>query len=239
MAELGRLDCDPLGPVQLVALADEMTSLLRHELRNKFASVRSAGFYVRRRLRSTEAWQADPRLEELSGIIQEEMRVANELLDQRPSLQHLFAPAPSRVDASECVRLAVSCTRMSSECAVAVQVDSQTGYVTADPNELALAVRCLVENAVEAMGGSGAVRVRAMPLDSRYVIEVEDAGVGIRELQRAAVLEPFYTTKPGHAGLGLNVARRLVERHGGSLIFREMPTGTAVALELSLAVEGA
>jgi signal transduction histidine kinase len=235
VAEVSQVGLDPLGPVQLVAIADEMASLLRHELRNKFASVRSAGFYVRRRLRETEAWQADPRLDELSGIIQDEMRLANELLDQRLRLQHLFAAAPARLDAAECVRLAASCARAPSGCSVTIEVDARSGYVTADPNELALAVRCLVENAVDATGNSGAVRVRALPLAARYTIEVEDAGCGIAEAQRSVVLQPFYTTKPGHAGLGLNIAQRIAERYGGSLTFSQVPTGTTTVLELAAA----
>lgn len=226
---------DPLGPAQMVAVADEMASLLRHELRNKFSSVRSAAFYVRRRLRETEAWQADSRLEELSGIIQEEMRVANELLDQQHRLQHLFAAAPARVDAADSVRVATSCLRVAGGCSVVVEVEAQPGHVTADPNELALAVRCLVENAIEATSGGGTVRVRALPVQARYVIEVVDGGPGIPESQRSALLQPFYTTKPGHAGLGLNIARRIADRYAGALLFRDVARGAALALELGLA----
>jgi signal transduction histidine kinase len=237
VAELGRLPVDPLGPVQLVAVADETASLLRHELRNKFASVRNAEFYVRRRLRDSEAWRADPRLDEMSGIIREEMRLASELVDRRAQLGKLFTPAPARVDAAECTQLAVACTRMFSGCAVAIHVDLRPGQVVADPNELALAVRCLLENAVEATGLNGDVHVRAGQVGTRYVIEVEDAGAGILDSQ--AVLEPFHTTKPGHAGLGLNIARRIVERYGGVLVFRERSTGSGVALELELAAASA
>jgi signal transduction histidine kinase len=235
VAEVTPLGLDPLGPAQLVAIADEMASLLRHELRNKFASVRSAGFYVRRRLRETEAWQADPRLDELSGIIQDEMRLANELLDQRLRLQHLFAAAPARVDAADCVRLAASSVRGLGNGAVALEVEARSGSVMADPNELALAVRCLVENAVEATGNNGTVRVRAWPGAARYTIAIEDAGSGIEESRRSLVLQPFYTTKPGHAGLGLNIAQRIAERYGGSLVFSQVSAGTTTVLELATA----
>jgi signal transduction histidine kinase len=239
MAEPGRFLMDPLGPVQLVAVADETASLLRHELRNKFASVRNAEFYIRRRLRETEAWRADVRVEEMSGIIRDELRVANELLDQRVQLGQLFAAAPSVVDAAECVRLAVGCARTVGTSAVTIRVDAQSGHVMADANELALAVRCLVENALEASERSGEVVVRAAPVAARYSIQVEDAGAGVPESQRGAVLEPFHSTKPGHAGLGLNIARRIAERYGGALLFSDRPIGTAVVLELELAAAGA
>jgi signal transduction histidine kinase len=226
---------DPLGSVQLVATIDEAASALRHDLRNKFGSVRSAEYYIRRRLQSTEAWQAEPRLEEMSGIIRDEIRAANELLDQRQQLQHLFVAAPSRIDAAECVRRAVACTRMDRDCRVEIELRAEAGNVVADAAELALAVRCLLENAVEALGESGVVHVRArLETSSRYVIEIEDAGVGIPPSQRAVVLAPFYTTKPERAGLGLNIARRIAERYSGTLAFRDVAVGTTVALELDL-----
>ena len=225
---------DPLGSVQLVAIVDETMSALRHDLRNKLASVRNAEFYIRRRLRSTETWQADPRLEEMSGIIQDEMRTANELLDQRARLQHLFTPAPARIDAAECVRRAVASTRKIAECGVELAVEAQAGEIVADPSELTLALRCLIENAVEALGSSGIVRIKASAQASRYVIQVEDAGPGIAESQRKAVFDAFFTTKPGHAGLGLNIARRIAERYDGSLVLRETAAGTTIALELGL-----
>jgi signal transduction histidine kinase len=224
---------DPLGSVQRVAVADESASLLRHELRNKFASVRSAEFYIRRRLRTSEAWNADPRLEELSGIIQEEMRLASELLDRR-HLQHVFTPAAARVDAADCVRHAAACTRRSKDCHVEIEVEAEAGHVLADPSELALATRCLLENAVEALGTNGLVRVRARPEALRYVIRIEDTGAGVSKSQHDALFEPFFTTKPGHAGLGLKIARRIAERYAGILQFCESPQGTVVALELEL-----
>jgi signal transduction histidine kinase len=239
VAEPVRLPVDPLGPVELVAVVDEAASLLRHELRNKFASTRNAEFYIRRRLRETDAWQADARVEEMSAIIRDEMRLANELLEQRVQLGHVFTPAPSVVDAADCVHLAVGCTRTVSACAVTIRVEAQSGQVMADEKELALAVRCLVENAVEATGLRGEVLVRATPMAARYVIQVEDTGAGVPESRRGAVLEPFHTTKPGHAGLGLNIARRIAERYGGALVFGGRPVGTAVALELELVVGGA
>jgi signal transduction histidine kinase len=225
---------DPLASVQLMAIADEIASTLRHELRNKFSSVRSAGFYIRRRLRNTEPWQADPRLEDLSGIIQSEMGLASELLDRGGCPQQLFTRAVTQADAQECVRRAVAWARIPGERASHIDIDAQPGCILVDPSELVLAVRCLVENAAEASDAPGAVQVRAAPEASRYVIQVSDGGSGISESQRESVLNAFYTTKPGHVGLGLNIARRIAQRYEGALSFCEASTGATVALYFNL-----
>jgi PAS domain S-box-containing protein len=49
------------------------------------------------------------------------------------------------------------------------------------------------------------------------VLAVQDAGIGLRELEEARLFEAFYTTKPGGLGMGLSISRSIVERHGGRL----------------------
>lgn len=72
---------------KLAGITEEVASVLRHDLRNKLAVIRNAAFYIRRRLAGTEAWRADPRLEELSGVIQTEATRANELINERLGLR--------------------------------------------------------------------------------------------------------------------------------------------------------
>jgi signal transduction histidine kinase len=52
---------------------------------------------------------------------------------------------------------------------------------------------------------------------ARVVITVEDAGVGLGDLQADHLFEPFYSTKPGGLGMGLSISRSIIESHGGRL----------------------
>ena len=77
-------------------------------------------------------------------------------------------------------------------------------------------------NAVEAMRGSGSVRIGATLERSRRVarrpcIAIADDGPGIEPEVAAHVFDLFYTTKATGAGVGLAMARRLVERQGGTI----------------------
>ncbi len=237
--EAAQTALDLLGIAERAAIAEEVASAVRHDLRNKLAAIRNASFYIRRRLAKTDAWSADPRLEELSGVIQQEATASNELLSERLGLKHLFAPVVERTDAGERVRHAIACARIPREGEVRVEIDAHVGEVDADPTELALAIRCLLENASEATDGQGAVEVRAFPLDSYCVIEVEDRGPGIPTAERGLVLKPFHTTKKGHAGLGLNIAARIARRYRGRMVLGEPPSGALVAIHLPIAERGA
>jgi two-component system, NtrC family, sensor histidine kinase HydH len=64
--------------------------------------------------------------------------------------------------------------------------------------------------------------------DGVLVLQVRDHGPGIPPEERARIFEPFYTTRTSGTGLGLSVARRVVELHGGTLTAEDAPEGGAL-----------
>ena len=96
----------------------------------------------------------------------------------------------------------------------------------------------LIDNAADAMGGTGRLVLRtARDGDDAVVVEVQDAGPGIPEEVQPHVLRAFFTTKPPGqgSGLGLDGAKRIVEqRHGGRLSFTTGPGGTTFRVRLLL-----
>jgi signal transduction histidine kinase len=210
---------------------------MRHAVRNKLATARNAATYIHRRLSKTESWQSDPRIQTFHGFIETELDAAGELLDPKGALAHIFTRHAERVPASGCIREAVAHARVGADAARAVRVETpDDAEVNVDPRELALAVRCLVENALEATGGRGPVSVRGNGDADRFVIEVADDGPGIEESRREDAMRAFFTTKPGHAGVGLAIARRIARRYDGGLALGTSPSGGLVArLELPTA----
>ena len=101
----------------------------------------------------------------------------------------------------------------------------------------------LIDNAADAMTGTGRLVLRTSRDADDAVVEVQDQGPGIPEAAQARVFDAFFTTKdPGRgSGLGLDSARRIVEqRHGGTLTFTTGADGTTfrVTLPLSEARQG-
>ena len=90
-------------------------------------------------------------------------------------------------------------------------------------------------NASQAMNGAGTLSVQARTHDGRAYIDVADTGPGIPDEVRDRIFEPFFTTKSRGGGLGLPIARRTVELHGGVLSLTCPPSGgTVVHVELPL-----
>jgi signal transduction histidine kinase len=99
-----------------------------------------------------------------------------------------------------------------------------------DGGELELALYCLVENALEA--AAGAVTVRWGQAPELAVIEVADDGPGLDEEARRKAREPFFTTRPGRLGLGLNVVARVAQRWRGNLELADARPGLVARLSL-------
>ena len=221
---------DPLDGAERVAFAEEVSSAMRHAVRNKLAAARNAATYIQRRLSKTEAWQSDARIQTFHGLIESELDAAGGLLDPKDALAHVFTRHAERVPAARCIREAVQHARVGADGARSVRVEAaDDAEVMVDPRELALAVRCLVENAVEATNGQGPVSVRGTPDGNRFVIEVADEGPGIEEPRREEAMQAFFTTKPGRAGVGLAIARRIARRYDGAFALGTSSSGGLIA----------
>lgn len=86
----------------------------------------------------------------------------------------------------------------------------------------------LVQNAIQAMNAQGQVAVRVATSADRCVVTVRDHGPGIAPENRDRVFEPFFTTRHRGTGLGLPIAKRVVERHGGSIELDCPPEGGTI-----------
>jgi signal transduction histidine kinase len=102
--------------------------------------------------------------------------------------------------------------------------------VRADREQIRQVWLNLAVNALEAMRTGGELRVRWREGEAgQLVVEFVDNGAGIAAGDLPRVGQPFYTTKQGGTGLGVAIAQRIVERHGGTLTLESEPGRGTVA----------
>jgi len=95
----------------------------------------------------------------------------------------------------------------------------------------------IIDNAIDAMGGKGELRLRTYRDDNCVVVEIGDNGPGISPDVRAHIFEPFFTTKRvgEGTGLGLDTALRIVKKHRGNIEVSSKPGDTRFQVWLPLA----
>ena len=98
----------------------------------------------------------------------------------------------------------------------------------------------IIDNAIDAMGGKGELRVRTYREDDCVVVEIGDNGPGISPEIESHIFEPFFTTKGvgEGTGLGLDTVQRIVKKHRGNIQVRSKPGDTRFQVRLPLS-EGA
>jgi PAS domain S-box-containing protein len=94
----------------------------------------------------------------------------------------------------------------------------------------------LIFNAVDAMPRGGHIHISVKQHEDKISLVVQDNGAGMSREDAAHIFDPYFTTKGrGHAGLGLSIARRFVERHGGSITVESIKgAGSTFRIEFPL-----
>ncbi len=143
--------------------------------------------------------------------------------------------AMEEVDAAPVVKRAVEKARNKAP-GIEFDVEIEEGLrpVKADPSKLGLLMDILVDNAVKYSPPEGEARVELSRSDDRVLISVYDRGSGIPEEHRARIFDRFYQveeaqhhSKPG-MGLGLYLAKEIVEAHGGKIWYEPNPSGGSI-----------
>ncbi|GIK39358.1 MAG: hypothetical protein BroJett011_31910 [Chloroflexota bacterium] len=231
-AERRRLD-------RLAALG-EMSAVVAHEIRNPIAGIAAGIDYLTRNVAKDS-----PEFEGavmMRGEIQRVNRILEDIL---------FVARPARLklsneDVAEIIEDVLQRFRAQvEESRVMIVIDYANNLprLSVDRQRLEQLFTNLIINATQAMpnGGQLSLQTRAAPSQNgkpadEVIVTIADTGPGIPVETQQHIFEPFFTTKTRGTGLGLTIARRIVEEHGGTIsIESEAEHGTRFIIRLPVA----
>jgi signal transduction histidine kinase len=226
---------------RLSALRADFVSLVSHELRSPMASVIGSARTLQLRWRELGP---DQRESFLALIAHETSRLADligDVLDTSRIEAGTFSYSFDDVDLAFLVRdSAAAAERGQDEVPVRAVVHDPLPRVRGDRERLRQVLVNLIDNAVKYSPPGVEVNVEAQSTNGRVVIEVRDQGPGIAPEHQQVIFEKFGRVQGGSAkpgtGLGLFIARSIVEAHGGSLAVRSNPERGSI-FTLSLPVD--
>ncbi|NEP78432.1 MAG: AAA family ATPase [Okeania sp. SIO3B3] len=104
------------------------------------------------------------------------------------------------------------------------------------PNELVQVWTNLIHNAIQAMDGKGKIEIKVRQNNQGIVVEITDSGAGIPPEIQDKIFQPFFTTKPAGegSGLGLEIVKKIVEKHHGKIDFESQPGKTTFRVKLPI-----
>lgn len=104
------------------------------------------------------------------------------------------------------------------------------------PDELNQVWTNLVHNAVQAMHGEGQLEIAVFQQENQVVVQMTDTGCGVPEEIRERIFEPFFTTKTAGegSGLGLDIVKKIIEKHAGQITLESRPGRTTFSIFLPI-----
>jgi signal transduction histidine kinase len=214
---------------RLTALG-RLSTVIAHEVRNPLMIIKASLHGLRQPDVTAEG------MREAAADIDEEVgrlnRIVNEVLDfARPIRFDLSA-----VDVNALCRASAAAAQAAGPGApIVLRLDEGLTPITADQERLRMALVNVLVNARHAGNGEGEVTLATAANGERVHITIADRGVGISTEDLAHIFDPYFTTKRGGTGLGLPIAKNVIEGLGGTIAVSSAPgRGTEIHLELPL-----
>jgi C4-dicarboxylate-specific signal transduction histidine kinase len=230
-----------LAHINRFSTAGELTASISHEINQPLGAVLTNAETARAILKSPR-----PALDELNDIVDDilqDNRRASEVIRRMHSLLRKAPFDPKNIDLNDLVRETSS---FLSALAVARKVEL-VSLTTPDPLpivgdrvQLQQVILNLVVNAIDAMSGTSGenriVGLRTSRVGNFAELSISDRGPGIPADKLKDVFEPFFTTKAEGMGMGLSIARTIVEAHDGQIsAVNESETGAVFRVRLPIA----
>lgn len=229
---------------QLDRLRRSFTASVSHELRTPLTSILGYLELLRESLAELEPTQ-DRYLSVIDRNANRLLHLVNDLLFVAQIQAGNFEIEPLEMDPAELARAAVESARPAAS-AKRIDLRLENGAsreIRGDPVRLGQALDNLISNAVKFTREGGNVLVSAEVLDGRCSLTVTDDGIGIPKAEQARLFERFFRSSnasdnviPG-TGLGLTIARAIVEAHGGTIDLESSPNAGTVA-RISIPADG-
>ncbi len=224
-ATSGREAQEIVRRAEKLAAASRLAATVAHEINNPLEAVGNLVY-----LAKSEPGTPKPVLEYLA-FAEEQLDRVSHIAKQTLA----FYRESKKWEAVDMADIVESALRLYSNKLEAKQIAVEKNYAKSSPllgspGELKQVVANLISNAADAVGAQGTVRLAVLPGPSSaaeaLVFRIEDTGPGIAAENLTRIFEPFFTTKEDvGTGLGLWVAKEIVERHGGTI-----EAGTSVQL---------
>jgi len=218
-----------------LAALGRMAAQVAHELRNPLGGLKLFAEYLEHRLGKA----GDVEGAEVAGKINREVDHMTDLVRE---ISQFGRPGSLRRIPTGLNGLLESCLSLAqarvagNEVHVALQLDPGLPPAALDPREIRKVFLNLIVNALEAMEVGGTLTLRTRQAEQGFLeAAVEDTGCGMSEETRTRAFDLFFTTKDSGTGLGMAIARTVVEQHGGRLDIRsQLGRGTQVRVLLPL-----
>ena len=213
-AEIERLHQREMARAEHLATIGELAAGLAHEIRNPLAGIAGVVEVMGRELPRESSSRAV--LPEVHSEIQHIQAILNDLLAYARPRPPEFHPADLNATVEQAVFLARQQVR-TKPIEITLESEKRLPGILHDPVQVQQVILNLLLNGIQAISNQGKVEVALRQEREYSVVRIRDNGKGISRESLPRILKPFFTTRKEGTGLGLPLARGIVESHKGRI----------------------
>src|SRR5208283_1809049 len=218
---------------QKVTAWQEVARRLAHEIKNPLTPIKLSTE------RLIKKWQQkdedfDTVFEKSTETIISEVESLRKLVDIFSRYGKMPEVNKSQVDLPELLDSVIGLYRGFKDVAITISVNSEIPLVELDAEQFKRVVVNIIDNAIKAMDGKGTITISLNTSgNNKVIIDISDAGPGIRDEEKERLFLPYFTGRKGGTGLGLAIANKIIADHGGRILVRDnIPRGSVFTIEL-------
>ncbi len=203
------------------AALGQISAKVFHEIRNPISSI---GGLARRLLKKSQPEKLNTYLNVISREAGRLEKIVENLFNFTGHPE--YNPQPT--DIVTLIKRVIGLLRSeidNSHIRVSLSCQDELPKLKLDQEQIHLALVHIIKNSIESMADGGDIIISLKKRNVDLQISIKDSGVGIRQAHKKRVTEPFFTTKVYGAGLGLSLAQKAVQLHGGTLTINQHQAG--------------
>lgn len=212
--EIERLHQGEMARAEHLATIGELAAGLAHEIRNPLAGIGGVVEVMGRELPQTSSSRAV--LPEVQSEIQHIQAILNDLLAYARPRPPEFHPADLNATVEQAVFLARQQVR-TTPIEITLEPDRRLPRILHDPVQVQQVILNLLLNGIQAITNQGKIAVALRQEGEYAVVRIRDNGKGISRESLLKIFKPFFTTRKEGTGLGLPLAKGIVESHQGRI----------------------
>lgn len=203
---------------------------ITHELRNRLSVIDSSAYYLKSKLKDVDE-KIEAHLDRISSAI----NIALAIIDSLRDLTQMKEPQLQRLDLRSITFDAIADSKVPGTVDVLRNIPEQKVLVNADPGQLKMAFKNIVQNAVQAMKDHGTLEVTIKTVNGQAEVSFTDTGPGLAPVSLDKIFQPLFTTKARGLGIGLTIVKMIIDKHGGTIEAKsELGKGTTILIHIPI-----
>ena len=212
----------------------EMAQKVAHEIKNPLTPIQLSAEHLLR-VYEDKSGDFEQALKESTSYIIGEVENLRKIAQEFLELSKVTSLEKECFDLREAIEEVISpYKKMLSERIKFREIyQGETFHLEADKSKIKIAFRNIFINAIEAIRGKGAIEIKLAAEKEHHLLGIKDTGIGMAKDMLEKIFDPYFSTKDVGTGLGLPIAKKIIEDHGGSIrVESEINKGTTITITL-------